>query len=54
MISVLGAIIGLMILVAGISFLVKEKDDPQSKQVYTITAVIGAVVTAVAVLSLVL
>lgn len=42
----IGLIIGILVLGAGIYYLVKEKQDPESKKIYTIISVIGAVCAA--------
>ena len=53
LVPVLGIIIGLLVLAAGIYFLVKEKADPESKKIYTIVTVIGAVIIVAALLMLI-
>ena len=53
LVPVSGIIIGLLVLAAGIYFLVKEKADPESKKIYTIVTLIGAVITAAALLMLI-
>ena len=45
--KIIGLIIGVLIFGAGIYYLVKEKHDPESKKIYTIVSVIGAVITVV-------
>ena len=45
--KIIGLIIGVLILGAGIYYLVKEKPDPESKKIYTIVSVIGTVITVV-------
>lgn len=52
--KIIGLIIGVLILAAGLYYLVKEKSDRESKKIYTIISLIGAVVTVVCVLLLVL
>ena len=47
-IGIIGIIIGLLVLGAGIYYLIKEKDDTESKKIYGITSGIGVVVTVVA------
>lgn len=42
-IKILGAVIGLLVLVAGIYYLVKEKNDKDSKKIYSIISIIGTV-----------
>lgn len=41
---VVALIIGALIFGAGVYYLVKEKNDPESRKIYTITTVIGAVI----------
>ena len=47
-IGIIGIIIGLLVLGAGIYYLIKEKNDPESKKIYSIVSVVGAIVTIVA------
>ena len=47
-IGIIGIIIGLLVLGAGIYYLIKEKNDPESKKIYSIVSAVGAVVTIVA------
>ncbi len=42
-VKILGAVIGLLVLVAGVYYLVKEKNDKDSKKIYSIISIIGAV-----------
>lgn len=37
-------IIGVMVLIGGIYFLVKEKDDPESRKIYLITIIGGIII----------
>lgn len=46
-IKIIGLIIGVLVLGAGIYYLAKEKHDPESKKSYSIVSVIGGVITAV-------
>ena len=46
-VKIIGLIIGILVLCAGISYLVKEKHDPESKKIYTIVSVVGGVIAAV-------
>lgn len=43
--AIVGILIGLIILAAGIYYLVKEKSDKESRKIYSIVSVIGAVIT---------
>ena len=46
-IRIAGIIIGVLILIGGLYYLVKEgRDDAESKKIYTIVSVIGAVIAA--------
>ena len=47
-IGIIGIIIGLLVLGAGIYYLVKEKNDPESRKIYRIVSVVGAIVAVVA------
>ncbi len=46
-IGIIGLIIGLMVLGAGIYYLVKEKNDPESRNIYTVISAIGAAVSII-------
>ena len=46
-IQIIGLIIGILVLGAGIYYLAKEKQDPESKKIYTTVSVVGAVVAVV-------
>ena len=52
-VTIIGLLIGLLVLGAGIYYLVKEKEDPESKKIYTVVTVIGLVITVVAVIRLI-
>ena len=39
-VKIIGLIIGLLVLGAGICYLVKEKQDPESRKIYTVVSVI--------------
>ena len=47
-IKIIGLIIGILVLCAGIYYLVKEKHDPESRKIYGVISAVGAVVTVVA------
>lgn len=40
---VIAAIIGVLLCGAGLYYLAKEKDDPESRKIYLITAGVGAI-----------
>ncbi len=46
-VRIIGTIIGVLILIAGLYYLKTEKNDSESKKIYTIVSVIGGVVFAV-------
>lgn len=53
-IKIIGLVIGLLVLGAGIYYLTKEKDDAESKKIYTILSAVGGAVAVVCALLLVL
>ena len=52
-IGIIGIIIGLLVLGAGIYYLIKEKNDAESKKIYSIISWIGALVTVVSAIVLI-
>lgn len=46
-IKIIGLIIGILVLCAGLYYLIKEKRDPESKKIYSIVSIIGGIITAV-------
>ena len=53
-IKIIGLVIGILVLGAGVYYLAKEKHDPESKKIYTVVSLIGAAVAVVSLLTLVL
>lgn len=45
--NVVGLMIGIMILLGGIYYLVKDGKDEESKKIYGMTVIIGAMITVV-------
>ena len=45
-------IIGIMVLAGGLYYLIKEKNDKESRGIYTVTTVIGAVIVIGAVMKI--
>ena len=45
--KVIGLLIGILILGAGVFYLMKEKKDAESRKIYTITSVVGAVIVLI-------
>ena len=52
-VKIIGLIIGILVLVAGIYYLVQEKDDRESKKIYSIVSAIGGIVAVVCALLLI-
>ena len=52
-IAILGIIIGAVVLALGLYFLVKERKDPESRKIYSVFAIIGAVIVLISVLTLI-
>ena len=52
-VKIIGLIIGVLVLCAGLYYLIKEKHDPESKKIYSIVSVIGGVICAVCAMLLV-
>ena len=46
-VKIIGLIIGILVLCAGLYYLIKEKHDPESKKIYSIVSIIGGIITAV-------
>ncbi len=44
--NIIGLIIGVLLVIAGIYYLAKEKDDADSRKIYLVTMIIGVVITA--------
>ena len=46
-VKIIGIIIGVLVLIAGLYYLVKEKGDGESRRIYTVISIVGAVIAAV-------
>ena len=46
-VKIIGIIIGILVLGAGIYYLAKEKHDPESRKIYTIVSAAGAAAATV-------
>lgn len=53
-VKIIGLIVGLLILCAGIYYLAKDKNDPESKKIYSVISAIGAIISVVCILKLIL
>lgn len=51
-VTILALIIGILVAGAGIYYMTKEKEDAESRKIYTIAAVVGAVLAVGALLKL--
>lgn len=45
-IKIIGLIIGILVLGAGVYYLTKEKHDPESRKIYTVVSVVGGIIAA--------
>jgi 4-hydroxybenzoate polyprenyltransferase len=52
LIKIIGLVIGVLVLGAGIYYLSKEKEDPESRKIYTVVSIVGAVIAIVCALLL--
>lgn len=52
-ISIIGIVIGALVFAAGIYYLIKEKDDKESRKIYCIISAIGAIIAIAMVLKLI-
>ena len=46
-VKIIGLIVGLLIVCAGIYYLTQEKEDPESRKIYGVISVIGAIIAVV-------
>lgn len=46
-VKIIGLIVGLLVLGAGIYYLAKEKHDPESKRIYAVVSAAGGIIAAV-------
>ena len=46
-IKIIALAIGILLAVAGVFYLVKEKEDPESRRIYTIATIVGIAVAVV-------
>ena len=53
-VKIMGLIIGFLILCGGIYYLAKDKNDPESKKIYSVISAIGAIISVVCILMLIL
>lgn len=54
MITVIMLLIGIAVFCGGMYYFIKEKNDPESKRIYGIAALVGIIITAAALLILIL
>lgn len=53
-VKIIGLIVGLLVLGAGLYYLVKEKKDPESRKIYGVVSAVGGVLVIGCILSLIL
>lgn len=46
-VKIIGLIIGILVLGAGLYYLSKEKHDPEAKKIYTVISIVGGLAAAV-------
>lgn len=54
MIGIIGTIIGALVTAAAIYYLVKDKDDNESRKIYSVMTAVGIVITVISVISIIL
>ena len=52
--TILGAAIGALVLIAGLTLLVRERKDPESRKIYAVASVFGAAVAVFCIVRLIL
>lgn len=52
--NIVGLVIGLLILGAGIYYLAKEKEDKESRKIYSVTTLVGSVITVIMIVKMIL
>ena len=45
--KIIGLVIGILVLAAGVYYLGKEKNDPESRKIYGVISAVGGVISAV-------
>ena len=45
-------VVGALIFIAGLYYLIKEKNDPESKKIYSIVSVVGAIILIIGIVLL--
>ena len=53
-VKIIGIVIGVLVAAAGIYYYGKEKNDPESRKIYTVIGAVGGVVAIVSALLLIL
>lgn len=54
MIGIIGTIIGALVTAAAIYYLVKAKDDEESRKIYSVMTAVGIVIIVISVISIIL
>ncbi len=53
-VKIIGLIIGVLVLGAGLYYLTQEKDDKESRKIYSVVSLVGGVIAVVCALLLIL
>ena len=52
--AIIGLIIGILVLCAGVYYLIKEKNDPESRKIYGVISLLGSALTIGMIVKLIL
>lgn len=52
--AIIGLVIGILVLCAGIYYLIKEKNDPESRRIYGVISLLGGALTIGMIVKLIL
>lgn len=52
--AIIGLVIGILVLCAGVYYLIKEKNDPESRKIYGVISLLGGALTVGMIVKLIL
>ena len=52
--AIIGLVIGILVLCAGVYYLIKEKNDPESRKIYGVISLLGGALTIGMIVKLIL
>ena len=52
--AIIGLVIGILVLCAGVYYLIKEKSDPESRKIYIVISLLGGALTIGMIVKLIL